>query len=242
MPFKLVAISDLHFDVSTAGVPRFEEVRAALDRSVACAIDRKVDAWCFLGDCFDPDSGSVVYRALEAMMTAVMKLHARGISTVLVSGNHDVCNVNDDTVLAPIAGLGLTDVHVLERPTSFSIYDLQVVALPHMIPTSPYDPNAFLLSNVPKDNPSIVLSHLTIPTALPGSESAELARGKEATFPEAALAQIRSEDRPLKLVLSGHHHKRQVTKEGIHIVGSAIPMRFDEERNDPGFLYIEIPT
>ena len=71
---RIVAISDLHLDVVTSGVPRFGEVEAALSRAVDHAIEhldpREGDFFACLGDVCDPDCGPVGFRVAAALIAA----------------------------------------------------------------------------------------------------------------------------------------------------------------------------
>jgi len=90
---RIVAISDLHLDVVTSGVPRFGEVEAALSRAVDHAIEhldpREGDFFACLGDVCDPDCGPVGFRVAAALIAAAQRLSREGIDSVWLAGNHD---------------------------------------------------------------------------------------------------------------------------------------------------------
>ena len=100
-----------------------------------------------------------------------------------------------------------------------------------------YDPDATLRLAGAGKLPVVVLAHLNIPGLLPGEESLELARGRDVFFPVEAAREVRP-----ALMVCGHHHKRQVTPDGIHVVGSPARLTFGEQGHDPAFLVLEVKT
>ncbi len=76
---RVVAVSDLHTDAVTYGVPRWPDVRRVLEESVEFAIARQADVWCFTGDLCDPEDGVEVLRALVILAEQLERLRAHGV-------------------------------------------------------------------------------------------------------------------------------------------------------------------
>ena len=226
---KIVCSSDWHLDHVTAGVPRFEEIAAAVDQAVAHAITTKADMFIFAGDLCDPDSGVSVFRCVQKAFEAAIRLSDANIRSIWVAGNHDIIeDGSGDTTLSPLKAIG-RDVHVADRPGVI----WNVLALPFVSALAPYDPAAEAKRLIALHCPQVVVGHLNVPGIIPGEETHEMPRGREVIFPVKETAGI-----PLKL--HGHYHRQQVTPEGIHIPGSLARLTFGEEAHTPGFLVFEV--
>lgn len=247
---RIVVISDLHFDVCTIGVPRFEEVRAAVAASVQHAIATRADAWACLGDIADPDNGGASLRAIEQTIETALELADERIPSIWIAGNH--CCMEDGsgaTLLSPLAAVARSAyagdyVHVAERPLLVSLpSEVVVLCLPYAPTSHAYDPAAEtrrLLEVVPRTTRIVVASHLTgVPGIIPGEEVTEMPRGRSVLFPfeETRRAFVR---------LSGHFHRRQIfdPSDGgppLHVVGAAARLTFAEQDHEPGFVVVDVP-
>jgi DNA repair exonuclease SbcCD nuclease subunit len=240
---KIVAISDLHWDVVTLGVSRFEEVSRVFHNAVARAIRTRADAFLCCGDVYDPDSGPVVLRGARELVQAAEDLRREKIPSVFICGNHDVAGDGKTTSLDPLLGLNPELVHVVrDAPSVVEIGNKgwQMVCMPYPSSSKGWGDSFLPFAKMREPNKrAIVAGHLTIAGITPGEESAELARGKDLFWPHAEVAKVE----PV-LRLAGHHHVRQVTKEGIQVIGSACALTFGEERTraqEPGFILVEVP-
>ncbi len=231
---RLISCSDAHLDAVSHGVQRFDEIAGALMQSVDYAIGKRADCWFFLGDVMDPDSGQVVFRCVEVMINAALKLNSAGIPAVFLVGNHDVGSCGDGTTtLSPLRALTTDNdgIYVIDEPRVFRPKGLfSLCALPFTEPSRTYDPEKV----IPDEGVDVTIGHLNLPGIIVGSE-AEMVRGRDVMFPvEKACAKSR-------LVLHGHYHQRQRTPEGIWIPGSLARLTFGEEDNIPSFLDLELP-
>lgn len=255
---RLFVVSDLHADASTNGLDRFDEIRDALFVAVDAAIDEskrtspKNVAFVFAGDLCDPDT-TRSFRAISMVIDAAMKLSRAGIESFWVAGNHDTIeNERGSTTLEPLAMLAKTEhnpphfahIFVAEEPMDSMLgIGLWLVLLPHAARARNYDPARFVQSvemlpaNFPLKERFIVIGHLTVPSAERGSESDDFARGRDMIFPVEACRK-RWGDRCM--LVNGHYHRKQITKDGVHIPGSLARLRHDEEQHEPGYLVIEV--
>lgn len=238
---KIVAVSDLHLDQSTAGVDRFDDVQAVLDQAVEYALDHKAAAFIFNGDLCDPNTARS-HRALAALAACQRDLFMNGVMPVFLAGNHDV--IEDGTGGCVLDVLGRFDMGlVFTRPDY--MFDLKarnnrricsLVALPFTPSSHNYSPAKFI-EDLPAnlEPPVLVIGHLNIEGISVGSETTEMPRGRDVFWPLAEL----NRKYPNALLLGGHYHTPQLFK-GVHIIGSSARLRFDEKDNDPGFLVLEV--
>lgn len=246
---KLLISSDWHPDRVTAGISRFDEVQAAVDVTVAQAVEHCVDAYLWLGDLCDP-GGMRSYRAIAMLMRAVIRLNSHGIDFVGITGNHDVIDDGSgSSVLTPLKELTLDDVFIVDAPRMVELYTrsgevqtlktLKVLCLPFTPRSHSYDPEEVVAQCEEAD---IVMGHLNIEGITPGSETTDMPRGREVFFPYKS---VRNKF-PNALLLNGHYHKGTVWKgkagrfkQGITIPGSLARLTFGEEHIMPRYLIVE---
>jgi DNA repair exonuclease SbcCD nuclease subunit len=238
---RVVVTSDWHLDHVTHGVSRFAELETAVHRTVDAAIEEGADAYFFLGDLCDPDSGSCVFRCAKVALDAATRLAAKGIASIWLAGNHDVIEDGTGcTTLTPLLAMAAASesVHVAERPCLVELGDgYRVICLPFTATSHAYDVEASLLElarGCHDRDKTIVLSHLNVPGVIPGEETTEMPRGREVVLP-VAWAKTHA-----GLVLQGHYHRKQKTNDGVWIPGSLARLTFGEEKHDPGFLVVEV--
>lgn len=252
---RLIIVSDLHLDATTAGLERFDEIESSLNAAVDHAIRSKRDGketlFIFAGDLCDPDT-TRSFRAIGAAVDAAMKLSSHDVESLWIAGNHDVIeNARGSTVLEPLKRLSehkpawWEQIHVAEEPAEFTFkLGVRIVALPYVARARAYDPVAYVNSvkSLPDEFEKagfcevfIVIGHLTVPSAEKGSESDDFARGRDLLFPVEAC-RARWGDRVL--MVNGHYHRRQITSDKVCIPGSLARLRHDEETNEPGYLVL----
>lgn len=229
---KALITSDWHLDAVTAGVERFDDLRAAVDAIGRAAEAENADALIFLGDLCDPASN----RAHRAVEYACEFASGLKLPSFWLAGNHDVIeDGHGTTVLGPIDSTGAT---VIDKPGTCMVGNEQVVFLPFTPRSHAYEPEAFienLKASYPSGKPAAVMGHLNIAGITPGSETHDMPRGREVTYPRDAI----QEAWPGVQMFNGHYHERQ-TFNGIHIPGALERLTFGEEANRPGYLRWEV--
>lgn len=234
----IVVASDAHLDWVTIGVSRFAEVEGALWKSARAAVEMGARAHVFCGDLCDPDSGSVVFRCVRVMVAVVEYLRTAGVASVVVPGNHDVLeDGTGETTLEPLKGIGGPLVHVVDRPRAVKIAGLpHLMCLPFTASSHGYDPAAAVREHVGGQRDCVTFGHLHVPGIVPGEETTEMPRGREVVFPVEAAREVS------QLMVNGHFHRRQVSPDGVQIVGSLARLTFGEELHSPSFMTIRIPS
>lgn len=243
---KIVVSSDFHPDVVTMGIPRFSEVEAAVRQTVAHAIAIEADAYLFLGDLVDPDSGGATSRAQALIIEVAIECIENQIDFIAIAGNHDVHEDGSGaTTLTPLAAVakrlqaGDWEIHVAETPKLVDLGgDVSILCLPFTPSSHGVDLAEATTRLWPRDRRVIVASHLTVPGVMPGEETSEMPRGREVGYPfaETVKAHVR---------INGHYHRRQDfdPKDGgppIIIPGSLARLTFGEENHVPSFLCLEL--
>lgn len=230
---KFLVCSDAHVDCSTAGVPRFEDIKGAIKETVQEAFKECCGLWAFLGDWTDPDSKRAWAAAELAARTSV-DVHCQSMRQLWLTGNHDV--VEDGLGSSTLGCLDLSFLVTVPEVTFFG--DVAFLSLPYTPISLNYDP-AEEVRRLEKEckgaREVVVVGHLNAEGIEVGSETTDMPRGRDVFWP---LDQIRK-SLPGALLIGGHYHRRQVY-EGLQIVGSLERLSFGEEHNSPGYLIVEV--
>lgn len=233
---RLVAWGDAHVDASTAGLQRFADVQGAMRdvAAYACNPENRIDACLFLGDLCNPDSGSVVLRAIHAALEMQLMLERAGVAGIWLAGNHDV--IDDGTGRSTITPLRITRATVAEcAPSIANVKGVDILLLPYPPRAMRYDPAAYvekmLIHGAKK---CMAAGHLQVNGAQLGSETRDMGRGADVQYPAEQLR-----ERGVNLMLNGHYHCRQEVR-GVVMPGSLERLRFDEQGNRCGFLVCEV--
>jgi DNA repair exonuclease SbcCD nuclease subunit len=252
---KIVASSDWHPDHVTAGFPRFDDVRKAAKQSVARAIAIGAKLYLFTGDLCDPDRGRA-HEAGALLIDCALELRREGIATRAIPGNHDVLEDGTGTsTLEPLAALEAIEaitgvgedgtIRVAKTAEFESVGDwpFDLLALPYVARSHAYDPVVSVAiakeereKSGRSDRPIIVYGHLMLEGIEQGSESAEMARGRDLFFP---IGEVLAAFGDKAIMLNGHYHKRQKHR-GVQVVGSLERLTFGEEGTKPGWLELEV--
>lgn len=236
---RVLLLGDLHLDALGFGVERFAEVRDGLQQAVTAAIRREVDLFVFLGDACNPGT-SRAPRAIAACVEAAEMLSRAGIRNVWLVGNHDVVEDGSGAhTLLPLKEAKIERCTVVDEP--IFLHDLGVVALPYVPLARAYDPVDWVLVTAEKYKargvlePALVIGHMDIRGAVPGSESAELSRGRRMFWP---TDEIRKQW-PGALMVGGHLHTPGIY-DGVHVVGAAARFTIAELENEPAFMIASV--
>lgn len=233
-----VIISDLHLDAVTDGVPRLGDVLDALDQ-VKLFMDSSEDIEHVqvLGDVADPGDRSHQAVALFFNWLDLVSDRSSEASNIL-TGNHDVIESVDYSstldVLRFVNGGTYLSMEPVVDVTS------KVAFLPYAPRRHAYDPEQFVRDNKDEEV-ELVLGHLNLEGIGPGSETTDMARGREVFWPLEAIAECW----PNAKLVGGHYHKAQDYRyKGslVHIVGAPVLFTHGEEGNKPSFTIYDRET
>lgn len=267
---KILHLSDIHMgsgfshgrvNPETGLNTRLEDFVQTLGRCIDRAIAEPVDLVLFGGDAF-PDATPPPF-VQEAFASQFRRLVDAKIPTVLLVGNHDQhAQGTGGASLCIYRTLGVPGFVVGDRLETHRIQtrngDVQVITLPWLTRSTLLTrPDAEGLSmgevgqllidrlrvalegeirQLDPDVPTVLLAHLMADNARYGAERF-LAVGKGFTVPVALLA------RPcFDYVALGHVHRHQVLCEQPPVIypGSIERVDFSEEKEDKGFVLIEL--
>jgi DNA repair exonuclease SbcCD nuclease subunit len=250
---KILVLSDLHLDWQTYGIVRKGDLTNALYDVLGTIIQHKVDRLLFLGDFCNPDSGSRVFGALEILLGFLFQTAFYKVQSYWLTGNHDIIQDGSNTsTLEPLKAIFDSETggkifgssKVIDEPTFLTLGEgVHLLAFPYTPSDKSYDLDKFVAKTLCDSDITgtvIIAGHLTIPGIGPGSESLDMARGRDIEFPLEAIRAARKARHDLEFILmNGHYHKAQ-SFEGIIIPGSLERLTFNEEKNPTGWYLLEI--
>ena len=241
---------------------RFEDFISALDKPVNFAINNNVDLVIFTGDTYKHATPEPVYQ--KEFAKRVKKLSVNNIPVILLVGNHDVLyRIDGSDALDIYSTLEIENVTVFNRIELKTLKtkrgEVQIISLPHVTKSRllTREENRKLIGKEQDDLmikkvkeaisaciqklnpelPALLLGHGTIETAQFGSEQ-DLSIGKVLSYP-LGYFQLPQ----LDYVGFGHIHRHQILQEKAPLIlyaGSLERVDFGEEKEDKGFLYLEI--
>ncbi len=253
---KLLCTSDWHLDAVTSGVRRRSEFDPYLDAVLNAIWDEEIDHVLVGGDYFDPGSMRAHELTSLLMKIAGRLAQSRARNVVFIAGNHDPVESSEGwTTLSPLREAlkwGFCHdqparLHVFEQTSIVTLdgrdgHDLTLLALPYMsraVKVADLDYLGHARTQADGDGvPLVVLGHLTVPGAILGSESREMARGRDVELP--SLADIKPD-----LVVNGHYHQAQevAIPGGLQVIIPGSPSRFtfgERHDKDKGFTIVEL--
>jgi DNA repair exonuclease SbcCD nuclease subunit len=228
----IFVVSDLHLDAVTLGVPRLNEVRAALS-FVVDQVNATPNAWLvFNGDAFDPDK--LAAHRCSAKLIEYYRALKRPEQSLWVAGNHDV--VDDGEGTTTLSSLEAAGAPVFSAPDCdkyFTNNSAMILPYPGRGAWS-YDPAEEVRKFAPY-KPVLVFGHLSDKGCQPGSESEDMASGRDVDWPHDEL-EVRM---PQAVRIGGHYH-RGGRYGNLHVVGAPARFNFGEQASIPSYLRIEI--
>ncbi len=271
MTIRLLHLADTHLgvenygrlDPSTGLSSRLGDFLAVLDEAVEYAIGQQVDLVVFAGDAYKSRDPNPTHQ--REFARRIYRLSAAGIPCFLLVGNHDVPNAQNRAHTTEIFDtLAVPGVTVARKPGTTRIATrsgpLQIIALPwvtrsgiltreeHKNHTLP-ELDALLLEKLESvikaeidaldpTLPAILVGHCTVMGATYGSEKSVML-GQDLVIPKTLLAHP-----ALAYVALGHLHRHQVVHDSPPIVyaGSLERIDFGEEREEKGFVVVELDT
>jgi hypothetical protein len=242
---KAVLTSDWHLDWTTNGKRREAEILAAVERSVSVAIDERADLYAFCGDLCNPDGWNVLAASAYAIRFAA-RLAKACIPSLWLAGNHDVVeDGRGTTTLTPLLAYAEHEplVTVANRPLVLDLMataGASVVALPYVARSMNYDPAVSVRTiaagmSKPAKQKCLVLGHLSLPNQHPGSETTDMARGRDVPWPLEELGR----HLPQAVLVGGHYH-RAGDASGVLIVGAPARLTHGEEDYTPSLTVLEL--
>ncbi|MBX9877929.1 MAG: exonuclease SbcCD subunit D [Candidatus Obscuribacterales bacterium] len=241
---------------------RFEDFVRALTQVVDYTIANKADIFLFSGDAYRTSSPEPIYQKVFAK--ELKRLSDASIQTILLTGNHDlILRSTASHSMSVFQSLEVPNVTVIDKPKVFTLDTAhgacQIVGLPYVTRHHLMSSEEFssmgqvqidkaivekvsavmrgLYDELDDKIPTLVTAHMTLDKAIAGIEK-ELLVGYTQTFPSDIFVDPR-----IDFVALGHVHKHQVIRDNtppIVYAGSLDRIDFGEEKEDKGFLHIEL--
>jgi DNA repair protein SbcD/Mre11 len=266
---KILHFADLHLGMenygrtdSTTGLhSRLADFLRSFDELVDFALAEPVDLVLFAGDAYRTRDPSPTQQ--REFAARIRRLLAAGIPVFMLVGNHDLPNAsgraNSIEIFDTLAVEGVTiarlpAIHRVETKAG----PLQIVALPWVLRSviltrdeyknlSLDDLNLVMLNKVSNlielfieqldpDVPAVLAAHGTVQGAVYGSERSVML-GADLILPPSLMAHP-----AFAYTALGHVHKHQVLAENPPVVyaGSLDRIDFGEEKDDKGFILVEL--
>jgi DNA repair exonuclease SbcCD nuclease subunit len=182
-----------------------------LDYALQYCLSNDIQFMIILGDIFDKSS-NIKNEAFVPLFMKFLEIERAGINLTFILGNHDIYNVNNDSIVETFSPLG------------------------HVVKEAEYLPNIGDFSYLPytkkeediQNNPGILFTH--IPIADFNFDNAFHATEKHA-FSKALFDEY-------SIVFTGHFHRHQAQKNIVY-VGSPIQLNFGEMGITKGFVVLD---
>ena len=240
---------------------RLVDVLKALDEVVDYAVKHKADLVIFCGDAYKNRDPSQTQQ--REFAKRIRRLSESGIHVFLLVGNHDLPNAMGRANSVEIFDtLSVDKIHVANRPDLYKIATrsgtVQLISLPWLKRSALLSREesknltieqandqlqemmtrriADLAADLDPALPAILVGHVAVSTAKPGSErSMVVGRDPVLLLGNVALSVF-------DYVALGHIHRHQVLMEKPPVVYSGSLERFDfgDENEDKGFCVIDI--
>jgi exonuclease SbcD len=266
---KIIHFADLHLGVENYGridpatglSSRLNDFLAVFDELVDYALANKADLILFCGDAYK--SREPTQTQQREFARRINRLATAGITTLLLTGNHDLPNaIGRATATEIFDTLAVKNVYVASKPETYKIPTaggtIQIVAIPWLRRSALLASEDTKNLNLEQINqklqevitqaisdraaaldpslPAILAAHVSVGSAKAGSESM-MSIGQEPVLLLSTVALP-----AFDYVALGHIHKQQVLSENPPVVyaGSLERIDFGEENDEKGFYVIDI--
>lgn len=209
---KFCLTSDWH---SEKGL-KINTILVYLDYLTKYYFENKIDYLIILGDIFDRSS-SIKNEAFIPLFLKLYKMKEMGIKFIFILGNHDIFNVDNDSIVETFAPLGLV---IKEKTHSSTIPGLEGKDFWFM----PYTKKEEDLPEIG----DVLFTHLSIADF--SFDNAYHATEKHA-FPKKLFENFGK-------VFTGHFHRHQ-QQENIIYIGAPLQLTRSDEGADKGFVVFD---
>lgn len=213
---RVILSGDWHIRNDNLNNIHINSILGFLDHITDYYFENEIDYLFVIGDVFHKSSNI----KNEAFIPIFMKLFAmkeKGMKMIFIPGNHDIMNVNNDTIIETFAAFG----DVYKKKTSLTIEREEFIFLPYTKKES----------EIPKGNGEYLITHLSI---------ADFNFNNYAIADEK-IAFKRELFEDFKMVITGHFHKYQ-NKGNIYYIGSPVQVDRGEMGQTKGFGVLDTGT
>lgn len=178
--------------------------------------ENNLDYLFVIGDVFHKSS-NIKNDAFIPLFMKLFSMKEKGIKMIFIPGNHDIMNINNDTIVETFAAFG----EVYKKRTDITIDGEDFIFLPYTKKES----------ELPKGNGEYLITHISI---------ADFFFDNNFQVDEK-IAFKRSLFEDFKMVITGHFHKYQ-NRKNIYYIGSPVQIDRKEIGQTKGFGVLDTET
>ena len=178
--------------------------------------ENNLDYLFVIGDVFHKSS-NIKNDAFIPLFMKLFSMKEKGIKMIFIPGNHDIMNINNDTIVETFAAFG----KVYKKRTDITIDGEDFIFLPYTKKES----------ELPKGNGEYLITHISI---------ADFFFDNNFQVDEK-IAFKRSLFEDFKMVITGHFHKYQ-NRKNIYYIGSPVQIDRKEIGQIKGFGVLDTET
>lgn len=206
---RAICSGDWHVRNDNLNNIHVQSILGFLDYTTEYYLENEIDYYFVIGDVFHKSS-NIKNEAFIPLFMKLYEMKEKGVNFIFIPGNHDIMNINNDTIVETFSAIGT----VYKKKTEITLDGEEFIFLPYTKKES----------DIPKGNGEYLITHLSIANFY--FNNFAIADEKIAFSPELF------ED--FKMVITGHFHKYQ-QKKNIYYIGSPVQNDRNEINQTKGF-------
>lgn len=213
---RIILSGDWHIKNDELNNIHVSSILGFLDYLSDYYFENDIDYLFVIGDVFHKSS-NIKNEAFIPLFMKLFKMKEKGIKMIFIPGNHDIMNINNDTIIETFAAFG----EVYKKRTDITIDGEEFIFLPYTKKES----------ELPKGNGEYLITHISI---------ADFYFDNNFKVDEK-IAFKRSLFEDFKMVITGHFHKYQ-NRGNIYYIGSPVQIDRKEIGQIKGFGVLDTST
>lgn len=206
---RIVLSGDWHVRNDSLNNIHVQSILGFLDHISEYYFENDIDYLFVIGDVFHKSS-NIKNEAFIPLFMKLFEMKEKGIKFIFIPGNHDIMNVNNDTIIETFTAFG----EVYKSRTDIVLDNENFIFLPYTKKES----------DIPKGNGEYLITHLSIADFM-----------FDNNFKVDEKIAFKSElFEDFKMVITGHFHKYQ-HKKNIYYIGSPVQNDRSEMGQIKGF-------
>lgn len=213
---RAICTGDFHIKNDELNNIHVQSILNFLDYITDYYTENNLDYLFVIGDVFHKSS-NIKNDAFIPLFMKLFSMKEKGIKMIFIPGNHDIMNINNDTIVETFAAFG----EVYKKRTDITIDGEDFIFLPYTKKES----------ELPKGNGEYLITHISI---------ADFFFDNNFQVDEK-IAFKRSLFEDFKMVITGHFHKYQ-NRKNIYYIGSPVQIDRKEIGQTKGFGVLDTET
>lgn len=213
---RAIISGDWHIKNDNLNNIHVNSILGFLDYISSYYFENDIDYIFVIGDIFHKSS-NIKNEAFIPVFMKLFEMKEKGIKMIFIPGNHDIMNVNNDTIIETFTAFG----EVYKNRKNITIDDEEFIFLPYTKKES----------DIPSGNGEYLITHISI---------ADFYFDNNFQVDEK-IAFKRSLFEDFKMVITGHFHKYQ-NRGNIYYIGSPVQVDRKEMGQEKGFGVLDTKT